>query len=145
MRAYSTPSCQFQMWACLLSLFSRVQLFATLQTIARQAPLSMGFPRQEYWSGFPFPSPGDLPNPGTEPISLMSSAMAGRFFTTSATWKAQDILPQIIINCSVTQAISRHVSWIPMTWLRMKKLMHQFLSTICANLSVQTNRSEKGH
>ena len=38
-------------------------------TVARQAPLSMGFPRQEYWSGFPFPSPGDLPDPGTEPTS----------------------------------------------------------------------------
>ena len=43
--------------------------FATLWTVARQAPLSMGFPRQEYWSGLPFPSPGDLPNPGIEPGS----------------------------------------------------------------------------
>ena len=132
----------------MLSLFSRVQLFATLQTIARQAPLSMGFPRQEYWSGFPFPSPGDLPNPGIEPTSLMSSAVAGRFFTIGTTWKAQDILPQIIINCSVTQAISGHVSWIQSSNDMVKdeiKWMHQFLSTICANLSVQTNRSEKGH
>ena len=46
---------------------SRVRLFATLWTIAYQAPLSMGFFRQEYWSGLPFPSPGDLPNPGIEP------------------------------------------------------------------------------
>ena len=48
---------------------SRVQLFATLWTVARQAPLSLGFSRQEYWSGLPFPSPEDLPNPGIEPGS----------------------------------------------------------------------------
>ena len=52
----------------LLSL-SRVQLFATLWTVAHQALLSLGFPRQEYWSGFPFPSPEDLPDPGIEPTS----------------------------------------------------------------------------
>ena len=50
-----------------------------------QAPLSMGISRQEYWSGFPFPSPRDLPNPGIEPESFMSPALAGRFFTTSTT------------------------------------------------------------
>ena len=47
--------------------FSRVQLFATLWTVACQAPLSMGFSRQEYWSGLPCPSPEDLPDPGIEP------------------------------------------------------------------------------
>ena len=52
--------------------------FVVPWTAACQAPLSMGFPRQEYWSGFPFPSPGDLPDPG---IELTSSAMAGGFFT----------------------------------------------------------------
>ena len=51
-------------------------------TIAHQAPLSMGFPRQEYWNGLPFPPPGDLPNPGIELTSLVSPASAGRFFTT---------------------------------------------------------------
>ena len=53
----------------LLSRFSRVQLFATPWTVAHQAPLSIGFSRQEYWSGLPFPSPGNLPNPGIEPGS----------------------------------------------------------------------------
>ena len=48
---------------------SHVRLFATLWTVAHQAPLSMGFSRQEYWSGLPFPSPGDLPNPGIKPGS----------------------------------------------------------------------------
>ena len=54
------------MCVCVKSL-SRVQLFATPLTIARQAPQSMGFSRQEYWSGLPFPCPGDLPDPGIEP------------------------------------------------------------------------------
>ena len=55
-----------------------------------EAPLSMGFSRQEYWSGLPFPSPGGLPDPGIEPTSLMSPALAGGFFITSANWKAPD-------------------------------------------------------
>ena len=57
----------------------------TLWTIAHQAPLSMGFSRQEYWSRLPFPAPGNLANPETEPRSLKSSAFAARFFTTSTT------------------------------------------------------------
>ena len=67
------------------SHFSHAQLFLTLWTIACQAPLSMGFFRQEYWSELPFPSPGDLSDPGIEPVSLLSPALAVRFFTTSAT------------------------------------------------------------
>ena len=55
---------------------SRVQLFGTLWTVAHQAPPSMGFSRQEYWSGLPFPSPGDLPNPGIEPRSSALQADA---------------------------------------------------------------------
>jgi len=58
----------------------RVRLFATPWTIALQAPLSIGFSRQEYWSGLPFPAPGDLPDPGIEPTSLESAALAGRCF-----------------------------------------------------------------
>ena len=67
---------------------SPVQLFATLWTVACQAPLSMGFSRQEYWSRLLFPLPGDLPNPGTKCASLKSPALAGGFFTTSAIWEA---------------------------------------------------------
>jgi len=52
-------------------------------TVAHQAPLSMGFSKQEHWSGLPFPPPGDLPNPGIEPASLASPALAGGFFTTA--------------------------------------------------------------
>ena len=67
--------------ACMPSRFSRFLLFMTQWTVAHQAPLSMGFSRWEYWSGLPFPPPGDLPLPGIEPASLLSSALAGRFFT----------------------------------------------------------------
>ena len=74
--------------SCMLSHFSHVQLFVTLWTIACQAPLPMGFSRQEYWSALPCPSPGDLPDPGIKPMSLMSPALVGGFFTTSATWEA---------------------------------------------------------
>ena len=68
--------------------FSRVQLFVTLWTVAPQATLSMEFSRQEYWRGLPCPPPGDLPDPEIELASLMSLALAGGFFTTSATWEA---------------------------------------------------------
>ena len=68
--------------------FSCVWFFAVLQTVALQAPLSMGFSRQEYWSGLPCPSPEDLPNWGIEPVSLTSLELASRFFTTSTTWEA---------------------------------------------------------
>ena len=74
--------------ACVLSHFNRVRLFATLWSVARQASLSMGFSTQEYWSGLPRSPPGNLPNPGIEPSSLMSPALAGRFFTTSTIWEA---------------------------------------------------------
>ena len=71
---------------CVLSHFSRVQIFVILWTAALQAPLSMGFSREEYWSGLPCPPPGDLPDPGSEPVPLMSLASAGGFFTSSTTW-----------------------------------------------------------
>ena len=63
-------------WLCAISL-----------TIAHQAPLSMGFSRPKYCSGLPFPSPGDLPDPGNEPVTLMYPALAGRFFTIVPTGK----------------------------------------------------------
>ena len=70
---------------------SDVSESATSLTIACQAPLSLGFSRKEYWSGLPCPPPGDLPDPGIEPVPLASPALVGRFFTTwdsSATWEA---------------------------------------------------------
>ena len=77
---------------------SHVRLFAALWTVACQTPLSVGFSRQEYWSGLPRLPPGNLPDPRFEPMSLpdpgfelmslMSPALVGRFFTTLATWEA---------------------------------------------------------
>ena len=69
---------------CVPSHFSRVRHFATLWTVARQAPLSIGFSRPEYWSGLPFLPPEDLPNPGIKPASRVPLALAGRFPSISA-------------------------------------------------------------
>ena len=67
----------------------KAMVFPVVWTIVPQAPLSTGFSKQEYWSGLPFPSPGDLPDPGIEPTYLMSPSLAVMFFTTSAAWEAQ--------------------------------------------------------
>ena len=76
-------------------LLSCVRLFATPWTVALQAPLSMGFPRQEYWSGLPFPSPGDLSDPGIKSKSLAPPALAGDFFTTVPPRKPQMLHKQL--------------------------------------------------
>ena len=78
---------------CMCAQSCRV--FATPLTVAHQAPLSMGFSRQEYWSGLPFPPPGSLPYPGIKPTSLMSPVSAGRFFTTEPLGKP--LLPFFLI------------------------------------------------
>ena len=70
---------------CVQSL-SCVRLLVTPWTVAPQAPLSMGSPRQEYWSRLPFPIAGDLPNPGIKPVSLAPTALAGGFFTSGTTY-----------------------------------------------------------
>ena len=67
----------FYVHAWMLSHFSCVWLFVTLWTVASQAPLSMGFSKQEYWSGLPCPPPGDLPDPGIEPVFHAASASQG--------------------------------------------------------------------
>ena len=72
----------------MLSCFSHVLFSATLWTVVCQAPLSMGFSKQEYWSGLPCSPPGDLSYPEIEPVSLTSPALAGRFSTTSISWEA---------------------------------------------------------
>ena len=73
----------------MLSCFSCVQLCVTpMDYSPPEAPLSMGFSRQEYWIRLPCTAPGDLPNPGNKPMSLMFPALANGFFTTSTTWEA---------------------------------------------------------
>ena len=66
-----------------------IQVFVSPWTVALQSPLSMGFSRQECWSEWPCPPPGDLPNLGIKPWSLTSPELAGGFFTTNTTWEAQ--------------------------------------------------------
>ena len=78
----------------MLDMLVRAKVLQSCPTLcdtrdySRQAPLSMGFSRQEHWSGLPFPLPGHLPDPGIELTSLMSPALAGGFFTTSAAGEA---------------------------------------------------------
>ena len=98
---------------CVLSHFSCVWLFVTPWTVARQAPLSMGFPRQEYCSGLTFPPQGDLLDKGIKPSSLMSPALAGRFFTNSPTWEAQAGFPQAPVKGKFVSG------WWPETLLRV--------------------------
>ena len=72
-----------------MSLQSCLTLCYPINYVAHRAPLSMGFSRQEYWSGLPCPPPGDLPDPGIKPTILMSPELAGGFLTASATWEAR--------------------------------------------------------
>ena len=87
-------------------LLNCVRLCVTLCT--HQAPLSMGFWMQEYWSGLPCTPQGDLPDPGIEPVALTSPALAGRFFTTGATWEAW----KIAHTHTHTHLFMQHVYWV---------------------------------
>ena len=73
-----------------MCVVSGLQLFATPWTVAHQALLSLGFSQQEYWIELPFPPLGDLPDPGTEPMSLVAPALAGEFFTTEPPGKPME-------------------------------------------------------
>ena len=96
-------------------VLSRVQLFATPGTVARQSPLTMahGFLRQEYWNGLSFPSLGDLPDSGFEPTSLASPALAGRFFTNSD-----------------TSEIPLHTAHLSLEWLHFKGSVSPWASAV---------------
>ena len=77
-----------KMCVCVcVCVLSHVQLFATLWIVAHHAPVSVEFPKQEYWSWLQFPAPEDLSNPGIEPTSPVSPALASGFLNISATWK----------------------------------------------------------
>ena len=89
--------------ACVLS---HVQLSETPGTVAHQAALSMGFSRLEYWSGLPFPPPGDLPNPGIEPIPPASPALTDGFFTTEPPEKPRFCHPTEKLNHNYTYTLS---------------------------------------
>ena len=84
----------------------------TIWTVACWAPLSMGLSRQEYWSGLPFPPPGDLPNQGIEPASLTSPTLPSRFFTTSTTWN--NLVPNIDKVLVIILSYKSHLP--PLMW-----------------------------
>ena len=124
------------MCMCVLSHFSCVQLFVTLWTVAHQATLSMGFSRQEYWSGLPCPSPGDLPNSGIEPASLRSLALAGRFFTTSAILSAPRPDTTTLSTCSKGRN-SMGRSNAPIQAMSTSSLRAQTGPILCSSLSLR--------
>ena len=114
--------------ACVLSRFSHVQLCVTSWTIAHQTHLPMGFSRQEYWqSGLPFPSPGDLPDPGIKPTSLMSPALSGRFFTPGTSWEAHHFMGRPLPNQSLPQRCLSNLQ------LRCSQLPKPFFFTTKSN------------
>ena len=133
-------------WASMRAqLLSHVRLFVTPWTVAPQAPLSMGFPRQEYWSGWPFPPPGELPNPGVEPTSPVSPVLAGRFFTTEPPGKPYVLLSSLLNNMF---NIALHNWWIFSTLdtflkhshiqaLEMKALFFLVQNTLSIHLGLQ--------
>ena len=94
----------------VLSRFSHVQIFVTLWTIACQAPMFMGFFKQEYWGELTYPSVVDLPDPQCKPASLKSPALIGRFFTISATWEALRHLRSPSRWCVCVGGVPMHVN-----------------------------------
>ena len=125
-------------YACLVVIYSpsRVPGLATPWTIARQAPLSVGFSRQEYRSRLPCPSPGDLPNSGIEPASLRSLALAGRFFTTSAILSAPRPDTTTLSTCSKGRN-STGRSNAPIQAMSTSSLRAQTGPILCSSLSLR--------
>ena len=121
---------------CVLRIWLLASTVSNPWTIACQAPLSKGFSREEYWSGFPCPPPGDLPDSGIEPASLMSLAFSGGFFTTSATWEAS---PQGQENSKEEEIILRGTS----TFTRgsVKSELLQPCPTLCDPMDCSPSRS----
>ena len=142
-RGPAFPSC---LQLCVsIKLFSCVRLFATQWTVARQTPLSMGFPRQ-YRSGLPCPPAGDLPDPGSKPGSLMSPGLASEYFTTSAIWDSSPIyllwntapwcsellpLPDVMLSiCLLPLGLPWHV-WALQGQGSTSSLVHGYSVNIC--------------
>ena len=117
-------------------LLSRVWSFATPWTVARQAPLSMGFPRQEYWSGLPFPPPGDLPDPGIEPASP-APALADESSTAVSPRKPSVVFTLSLFPCNgffishivVSFSLGKWLRWQPHDWI-------EFHSWACVNTRI---------
>ena len=129
----------FPTFPCLdhvLSHFRHVRLFAILWTVAHQAPRSMRFSRQEYWSELLLPTPGDLPNPGMEPTSLVSPALTGRFFPASATWES----PLLTVGWDTWLALA---SGIILNWYK-RRLQHAFVIILLPHSIDQRGQGPSG-
>ena len=134
----------------MLNHFSHVWLFVILWSVACQASLSMEFSKQEYWSGLPHPSPGDLPDPGMESTSRMSPTMADGFFTTNAMWEVQDSGPPLF-NYSILNNLHMPVPKSQLSSEEMQTLLEnissvQFSSVTqsCPTLCNPMNHSTPG-
>ena len=125
-----TPCLRPAVEYCCAAL-SLVRLFATLWTSACQAPLSMEFFRQEYWSGLPFPTPGDLPDPGIKLASLVSPALVSGFFTTAPpgkTWNTIQSQKRVYHQLTTTSA--------ELVLLPFMRFCHRQNYSVCENWSV---------
>ena len=107
------------------------------QTVVLQAPLSMEFCRQEYWSGLPFPPPGDLPDAGNEPASLISPALAGRFFTTSIIWEAPNWVYRKLIRVQGHCFYYAPKLWL-LLWIFARTLFSYLNLYICIHIITMT-------
>ena len=118
----------------VLSRFSHVRLFVAPWTINLMAPLSVVFSRQDYWSGLPQSPPGDLPNLGVKPMSLMSPALASSFFITSATWEALPFPFSLCLYhsfCDICNGLYLLISW-------SGKILTRFCTEYCYTVGVKT-------
>ena len=131
---------------CMLNCFSRVQFFVTLWTIAYcpwDSPLSMGFSRHEYWSGFVISFSRDIPDPGVEPQSFIFPALAGGFFTTSTTWEAPlcIITYSLLVDMKLTQVhIFSWLLWGCQSWPEVSQ--YTSVNTV-VNLSTQNLKKKQ--
>ena len=133
---------------CVLSHFSHVWLWAALWTVAHQAPLSMGFSRQESWNRFPCPPPGDLPNPGIDPSFLLSLLLTGRFFITNAIWEAKVIIQSLSLtifdslDCSPPDSSvhkdfqARKLEWVTISFFRGSSWIRNWTCVSCTGRQI---------
>ena len=121
-KTYNEISSHIYQNACTLSCFSHVQLFATHHT-----PLSIGFSKQEHSSGLPRPPPGDLLYPGIKSASLMHPALAGSFFTSSATWETHFMHSSVYMSIKTT--VKYHFTLVRMASLK-KSIKNNMLERV---------------
>ena len=121
-------------------MFSYVWLFETQWTITCQAPLSMEFPRQECLSGLPFPSPGDLPNPGMEPTFLAAPVLVSGFLSTCATWEAPNLVKYIELKLILHTPV--HSPSVCFSWTGFSTPVYQdiYLVNVLAHPASDTHR-----